>query len=60
MVGAGFSGSELKPDGVWIDQSFSVKGAEGERLSDRVIAIVFHEGEGVIQIDDIKVVVSAP
>ncbi|MDF1812426.1 MAG: hypothetical protein P1V20_09430 [Verrucomicrobiales bacterium] len=55
--GAGFSGAELKPDGKWVSQKFNAKGEEGQRESDRIIAITFHEGEGEIQIDDIKVVV---
>lgn len=54
--GAGFSGHELIPDGKWVQKSFSAKAQEGERSAARIIAITFHEGEGVVQIDDIKVV----
>lgn len=52
--GAGFSGSELVADGKWVEQKFSAKA--GDKKGDRIIAIVFFEGEGVIQIDDIRVV----
>ncbi|MFK5922811.1 MAG: hypothetical protein QM496_11585 [Verrucomicrobiota bacterium] len=54
--GAGFVTKDLKADGQWVDMKFSAKAAEGDRKSDRIIGITFHEGEGIIQIDDIKVV----
>ncbi len=54
--GAGFVTKDLKADGQWVDMKFSAKAAEGDRKSDRIIGISFHEGEGIIQIDDIKVV----
>lgn len=54
--GAGFVTRDLKADGQWVDMKFTAKAEEGERKSDRVIAIIFYEGEGLIQIDDIKVV----
>ncbi|MCF6314309.1 MAG: hypothetical protein L3J39_17810 [Verrucomicrobiales bacterium] len=54
--GAGFVTKDLKGDGQWVDMKFSAKAAEGDRKSDRIIAIIFYEGEGVIQVDDIKVV----
>jgi len=54
--GAGFSGGELVADGKWVEQKFGVKAGAGDRKSDRIIALVFIEGEGIIQIDDIRVV----
>jgi len=54
--GAGFSGGELVADGKWVEQKFVAKAGVGDRKSDRVIALVFLEGEGVVQIDDIRVV----
>jgi len=54
--GAGFVTKDLNADGQWVDMKFSAKAAEGDRKSDRIIGIAFYEGEGVIQIDDIKVV----
>lgn len=53
--GAGFSNTELEPDGQWVTQKFTAAGKEGERKSERVISIIFFEGEGTIQIDDIQV-----
>lgn len=57
--GAGFSGSELTADGKWVEQKFHAKAEAGDLKSDRVIAIVFYEGTGVIQVDDIRVVPKA-
>lgn len=54
--GAGFVTKDLEADGKWVNMKFGAKAAEGDRKSDRIIAITFYEGEGIIQIDDIKVV----
>ncbi len=54
--GAGFVTKDLVADGKWVEMKFGAKAAEGDRKSDRTVAIIFHEGKGVIEIDDIKVV----
>ncbi len=53
--GAGFVTIDLEPDGKWLEKSITVKSTAEDRADDKVVALIFHEGEGVIQIDDIKV-----
>jgi len=54
--GSGFSGSEAVADEKWVEQKFGAKAGVGDRKSSRTIVIIFMEGEGIIQIDDIRVV----
>jgi hypothetical protein len=53
---SGYSGKEVIADGKWVEHKFGAKGGEGDSKSDRVVAIIFFGGKGVIQIDDIRVV----
>jgi len=51
-----YSGKELIADGKWVEHKFGAKAGEGDSKGDRVVAIIFFEGKGVIQIDDVRVV----
>ena len=50
-----FTEIDLKADGEWVTQKIGIRPKEGARKSDYIIAIIFLEGKGQIQIDDIKV-----
>ena len=54
--GSLYSGGDLVADGKWVEQKIGVKAGAGDRKSSRIIALIFLMGEGVIQIDDIRVV----
>ncbi|MDF1657667.1 MAG: hypothetical protein P1U58_08640 [Verrucomicrobiales bacterium] len=51
----GFSDLKLEPNGEWVQTKFNARGGESKNDLERTIRLIFHRGEGEIQIDDIKI-----